>query len=317
MRFAPAIFVSAFLLFQVQPLVSKHILPWYGGTPAVWTTCLLVFQSLLFFGYVYAHLSTTRLDYRWQPIVHMLLLVAAAFVTVLPGNTWKPQGTEYPVLRIVTMLLMTVGLPFFVLAASGPLFQTWFAGLHQGRSPYRLFAISNAGSLIALLSYPFVIEPALAIKTQARIWWFLYLAFVVLCGAIAWRVWRSTTTVATPKAGVAPISPHRNRKKAVWGTAGKLATALRIGWAACGVILFMSVTNHLTLDIAPVPFLWVMPLSIYLLSFIVAFSGARWYQRGVFAALSLVRLLPSMWFLGAPFLGMTSRSRSGCLCRSS
>src|SRR5262245_12068870 len=170
-NFAATIFVSAFLLFQVQPLVSKYILPWFGGTPAVWTTCMLFFQALLFGGYAYAHFSATWLKPRQQAIVHLVLIVAAlALLRVIPGNAWKPTDSYHPGLKILVLLTATVGLPYFVLSSTGPLIQAWFSRSFEGRTPYRLYALSNVGSLLALLSYPFFSERVLILRAQANIW---------------------------------------------------------------------------------------------------------------------------------------------------
>src|SRR5580704_4524152 len=153
------IFLSAFLLFQLQPLIAKFILPWFGGMPSVWTTCMLFFQMLLFGGYAYAHLTTSRLRPRSQAVLHIaLLLVACAALPIIPGDTLRPTGGEEPISRIVWVLVRVVGAPFFILSATGPLLQGWFSRTHQSRSPYRLYALSNVGSLLALISFPIVFE---------------------------------------------------------------------------------------------------------------------------------------------------------------
>ena len=165
--YALTIFVSAFLLFQVQPIISKAILPWFGGSPAVWTTAMLFFQTLLFFGYAYAHFSQS-LRRPVQVGLHLLLLVAAvAMLPILPGEHWKPADGSDPAGRILFLLAATVGLPYFVLSTTGPLVQAWFSRTNPGRSPYRLYSLSNIGSLLALLSYPFLVEPAATLGTQA------------------------------------------------------------------------------------------------------------------------------------------------------
>jgi phosphatidylserine synthase len=180
--FAVAVFVSAFLLFQVQPLISKAILPWFGGTPSVWTTCMLFFQVLLCGGYLYSHLVTSRLTPRQQGLVHCgVLLISLAFLKILPSIDWKPTGLESPVGRILSLLLSTVGLPYFVLSTTGPLLLRWFSVAQPQASPYRLYALSNAGSLLALLSYPFLFEPLMRVSTQANTWSLGYLVFAALC----------------------------------------------------------------------------------------------------------------------------------------
>src|SRR5215218_9201667 len=166
--FAFTIFAGAFLLFAVQPLIGKYLLPWFGGGPGIWATCLLFFQTVLLGGYVYAHLSATKLTPKKQAIVHgVLLVVAVLTLPIIPGAQWKPHGDEAPIWRILLLLSVTVGIPYFVLSATGPLMQQWFSQTHPGRSPYRLYALSNAGSLIALLAYPFYFERAFSRQTQA------------------------------------------------------------------------------------------------------------------------------------------------------
>ena len=162
LRFALTIFLSAFLLFQIQPLIGKFILPWFGGSPGVWTTCMLLFQVLLLAGYSYAHLATTRLSQRTQGYVHLtLLLISVCTLPIVPSEAWKPSGEESPVWHILLLLVNVIGIPYFLLSTTGPLLQSWFAQSFPGRSPFRLYALSNVGALLALLSYPFIVEPSL------------------------------------------------------------------------------------------------------------------------------------------------------------
>src|SRR6185369_4083553 len=169
--YACTILVSAFLLFQVQPVIAKIILPWFGGSAAVWTTCLLFFQLVLLLGYSYAHGLVRYLQPRMQMIVHgALLLVSAIALPVYPNQSWKPSGTEEPTLAIIKLLAVTVGLPYFLLSTTGPLLQAWYARRFKGSMPYRLYALSNAGSMFALISYPFLVEPRLTTHQQAWIW---------------------------------------------------------------------------------------------------------------------------------------------------
>ena len=264
--------MGAFLLFQVQPLLAKAILPWFGGTPAVWTTCMLFFQVLLLGGYVYAHLIATRLSPRAQVYAHLALLLASLFfLQILPSAAWRPSGTESPAWSILLMLGASVGVPYLALSATSPLAQAWFLGGSRGRSPYRLYALSNAGSLLALLSYPFVFEPLLTLKTQAALWAGLYILFVLACGWCAVSFLRSA-----PAAAPAP-GPAAAEK-----TSGP-GWPLRSLWfalSACGSGLLLATTNQLTLNVSVVPFMWILPFSLYLLSFILCFDGGRFYKRG-------------------------------------
>jgi hypothetical protein len=272
-----AVFVSAFLLFQIQPLVGKRILPWFGGTAAVWTTCLVVFQALLFCGYAHAH-AVARLSPGRQAALHLALLLAASAIAVVPADDWKPRGTEPPLGRIVGMLLVSVGPAYFALAATGPLLQAWHWRILPGRAPYRLYALSNAGSLLALLSYPVLVEPLLPGPVQARGWRYGFAALVFLVAAAAVALWRSREASAD-RAQVQDDPDSGSRPPPA-------QVALWVGWSACGVVWFMAVTNQLTLDVAAVPFLWVLPLGLYLLAFVVAFSGDRAYPRSLCAALA-------------------------------
>ncbi len=184
--FALTTLTSAFLLFQVQPLLSKYLLPWFGGTPAVWTTCVLFFQTALFIGYLYAHLSERVLSERIQAAVHIALLTAALVaLPILPHTSWKPMAGEQPVTLILAVLSVSVGLPYLLLSSTGPLLSAWFARCFPGKSPYRLYALSNFGSLLALLTYPFLVEPTLSIRHQASGWSSAFAIFAACCAVSA------------------------------------------------------------------------------------------------------------------------------------
>lgn len=265
---AATIFLSAFLLFQVQPLVGKLALPWFGGSAGVWTTCLLFFQLLLLLGYLYAHVVVHRLGPRGQVLVHGGLLAAALLTLPLrPHELFRPSGSEEPTLRLLGLLAMTAGLPYFLLSTTGPLVQAWVA--RTGKVPYRLFALSNLGSMLALLSYPVAVEPHLRLRHQAWAWSLGFLAFTALILLVARR---SAHPVARPEAmaGNAP---------------GRWTKGLWILLAAVPSILLMAVTSHLSTNVAPIPFLWVAPLALYLLSFILCFDSDRWYRRWLFLPL--------------------------------
>ena len=184
--FACTIFTSAFLLFLVQPIVAKEILPWFGGSAAVWTTCLVFFQVALLAGYTYSDFTTRRLNPRVQATLHIVLLIASvAVLPIIPDASWKPAGSEDPGLRILGLLLATIGLPYFLLATTGPLVQAWFARAYPLGTVYRLFALSNLASMLALISYPFAIEPWITTAVQAGTWSIGYAVFALLCAATA------------------------------------------------------------------------------------------------------------------------------------
>src|SRR5258707_451911 len=185
--YAATIFLSAFLLFQVQPLIAKIILPWFGGTAAVWTICMLFFQVLLLAGYVYSH-AYVRLRLRARRFIHLALLVTAAATLPLAASAvWKPAGGGDPTWRILGLLATSVGLPYFVLSTTGPLVQAWYARSHPGAAPYRLFALSNLGSMLALVSYPLAVEPLLTLGHQAAVWSAGFVLFALACAMLAWR----------------------------------------------------------------------------------------------------------------------------------
>ncbi len=281
--FAATIFCSAFLLFQVQPLISRFILPWFGGSPAVWSTCMLFFQVVLFAGYLYAHLTSTKLSPRWQAIVHAgLLLAAAVMLPITPDASWKPDASTDPSLGIILLLAACVGLPYFLLSSTGPLLQRWFSLQAPGASPYRLYALSNVGSLLALVSFPFVVEPAFSSPTQAEIWSWGFRGFALFCVACSVGLLRqSPAAVQSGSEAAADDGPAPS-----WGD-----RLMWFGLAAVASIMLLATTNQVCLDVATVPFLWILPLTIYLLSFILCFDGDRWYDRKTYVALLFVSLI--------------------------
>ncbi len=287
--FATTVFVSAFLLFQIQPLISKAILPWFGGTPSVWTTCMLFFQTLLCGGYAYSHLLTAKLPTRWQAILHAaLLVVSLAFLNILPSILWKPVAAESPTLRIALLLLSTVGLPYFILSTTGPLLLRWFSLIEPTTSPYRLYALSNAGSLVALLSYPVLFEPLMRISIQANSWSVGFCVFAALCVACIVRLWRLPQDIQQR----AEPAGHVNRKSRPV-TVGTYAVWFSLAMVASTMLL--AETNEVCQDVAVIPFLWVIPLSLYLLSFILCFESDRWYRRNWYAFGTAVLVLAVCW----------------------
>ena len=280
--YALTIFLSAFLLFQVEPMIAKMIVPWFGGSASVWTACLLFFQTALLLGYAYAHWSTARLNPVVKGRVHIgLLLVSLAALPSLialrsgVGGHWAPSRTEEPTGRILLLLLVTIGLPFFLLSSTGPLLQAWAAHLaSRGKSPYRLYALSNAGSLLALLGYPALIEPTLTLRQQAVSWSVGYVGFAILCGMIALR---------QPHDAALPVETE-----GIDDSAGRPSFVIHLVWvglAAVPSVLLLAVTNHLSQNVAAIPFLWVLPLTLYLLSFIVCFGPSQWEWKPAFLPL--------------------------------
>jgi MFS family permease len=289
MHFYAVVALSAFLLFLVQPLIAKQILPWFGGSSAVWTTCMLFFQGALLLGYAYSDVSPRALGARQQPRLHMVLaLVALLVLPIIAPESWKPEGGEEPISRILLLLAVTIGLPYVLLSTTSPLIQSYFARLHPGRDAYRLFALSNAASLAALVAYPVVIEPFVGTRMQALGWSVAFALFVLLLVALAWRVSRAEAvepvTEAESADATADVMP---------------ATAVQLRWialSAAGSMLLLAVSNHITQNVASVPLLWILPLTLYLLTFILTFDGTGWYKRRVYAGPFFV-LVIGMCFL--------------------
>lgn len=212
--YAAATLVGAILVFQVQPVISKCVLPWFGGTPAVWTTCMLFFQVLLLAGYVYAHCLKTYLKPRRQGLVHLSLLAIALWtLNITPDESWKPTGDEEPILYLLWMLSVHVGLPYFLLSSTGPLIQAWLSLRTSSVSIYRLYALSNTGSLAAMLTYPFLVEPSISVTGQASLWVFLITLFVLVQAGLIYRL--VTTRYSTAKTAQVP-SKHDTAKVRRW-----------------------------------------------------------------------------------------------------
>jgi SAM-dependent methyltransferase len=277
LHYGLTIFLSSFLLFQVQPMIGKMILPWFGGSASVWTTCMLFFQMVLLLGYFYSHWVVRHLTPFRQSILHgSLLLLSLLLLPIVPSETWKPTGAENPTLHILGLLTVSIGLPYFVLSTTGPLLQAWFARERSGLVPYRLFALSNLGSMLALLAYPLAIEPVFPTRIQSYLWSGLFTSFVLACGMLAWRG-RSGKALAAEQQ-LTGVAPHW-RNKVLWAAL-----------AACPSILMVADTSFLTENIAPIPMIWVAPLALYLLSFILSFESQGWYQRKIFLPLLVIGL---------------------------
>ena len=266
-----AIGFSSLLLFAIQPIMTKSILPTFGGSAGIWVTAMLFFQTMLLMGYLYSYLLTRFLNRKMQSAVHLLLLLLSiALLPVKPRLEWAMHD---PTLSILSVLLASVGLPYFLLSSTSPLLQSWFVTSYSGVFPYRLFALSNAGSALALLAYPFVIEPLMTATVQLQCWSAAYAGLVLIACLTAGIHWRSDLIREPLDTGAPANRPF------LW-----------IALSACASALWLGVANHLSQEVAPVPFLWVLPLSLYLLSFILCFEGRTWYRPAVFRW-----LLPAAW----------------------
>ncbi len=290
--FIIAIFLSAFLLFQVQPLIARYILPWFGGVSAVWSTVQMFFQVLLTAGYAYAN-WLGRDDSGREHYHRRLLLFSIGLLLFLgwlwrspitPSAGWKPSPEAQPVLEILKLLTFSVGLPYFLLASNSPLIQAWFYRQFPQRTTYALYAFSNLGSLLGLITYPLLVEPFLSLQQQGWLWSFLYLVYAGL------------VTILTFSAAKRSSLPAQRHSETI--TAPSLKDGMLWVFLAAIASLFLLVTTaQITQEIAVVPFLWVLPLTIYLLSFILTFSGERWYARGLFSALLLLSMALVLWAL--------------------
>ena len=281
------IFTSAFLLFQVQPIVAKYILPWYGGSQAVWSVSLLFFQAFLLLGYLYAHLLRKLWNQRRESLIHCSLLAASLLLMpIVPSDSWRAGGGSDPTWQILGLLTATLGLPYALLASTSPLVQSWYPKAF-GMSTYRLYAVSNLGSLLGLVTYPFLVEPALARSAQAVTWSWGMGAFALLAGLSAVASLRPVRDRDDDEPPNRPVGRAEDT-----GVAAR-ATDMRdphrsIFWVllpALASVLLLSTTNKLVQELVAVPFLWILPLTIYLLTFILAFESPRWYDRRVFLGL--------------------------------
>jgi hypothetical protein len=274
--FQLAIALSAFLLFLVQPIIAKQILPWFGGSASVWNTCLFFFQFLLLLGYVYAHALTRWATMGQQAFIHVgLLALSLVSLPVIASPAWK-SGEGEPALRILLLLSTTVGLPYFLLATTSPLLQAWYFRLRA--TPYRLFALSNAASLAGLLTYPFIFEPKLTTTTQARLWSAGFVGFVIICAVVA--------ILSAGESTKPPTSIATKRTN----NAAPPTMAERVSWmilAGLGSLALVSVTSFVARNIVSMPLIWVVPLAIYLITFVMAFGRGR-YQGWPIAGPALI-----------------------------
>jgi len=315
--YAATIFLSAFLLFLVQPVMAKQILPWFGGSATVWTTCLVFFQSALLAGYAYADWTVRRLAPRRAVLLHAGLLAASlAVLPIIPGERWKPVGDESPSWLILGMLALTIGLPYFLLSTTSPLVQSWFARRFPSASPYRLFALSNLASMLALVGYPFLLEPWAPTRSQALGWSAGYAAFTLLCAAAGWYSLGRAAAGAVPQrwqhrdVGLPPpVAPAETDEAPT--------PARQLLWAALSAtasILLLAISNHITQNIASVPLLWIVPLALYLLTFILTFDGRGWYRRDVMLSMGAAALGVMAWTLADPSLTHELEIQIGVFC---
>jgi spermidine synthase len=285
MLFPLTIFLGAFLLFLIEPLFAKLILPRFGGSAAVWATCLVFFQSALLLGYLFADVITRRLAASRQTVLHIcLLLLSLGFLPVAPHGMFRPGGQSHPAWYILIVLAVSIGFPFILLSATSPLVQAWHARTGAGSEPYHLFALSNFASLLALLSFPFCIEPRLSSHQQSLLWSGLFVLFVGVSSGTAWLATRSGCAAEMADGPVADsiadkIPAPTVREKLLW-----------LSFSACGSMLLLSITNHITENVAPVPLLWVLPLALYLLTFTLTFQRRSLYSRWLMARLLSVTL---------------------------
>ena len=279
---AAAIGLGALLLFAIQPIVAKRLLPWFGGSAAVWITCLVFFQTALLAGYLYAHAVHRRLTARTQAAVHvvaLLLSLPALALLLMPRPLLAPDVE--PIGGVLAALALTIGLPYVLLASTSPLLQAWLSRRPGAAPPYRLYALSNLASLAALLGYPILVEPSISWRRQVIGWGLLYAGFALLSAVAALRaVQGSSSGPRLPDEAVEPSAAPS------WAERGLVA-----GLGVCGSLLLLAVTGHITQHIVPAPLLWVVPLGVYLLSFVVCFEWPRLYWRPVWIGLLPVALV--------------------------
>ena len=298
--YAATTFLSAFLLFQVQPILGGFLLPWFGGGPGVWTACMLFFQLLLLGGYVYAHLLGRVQTVRRQALIHLaVIMLTLLALPILPDPASRPTGAETPTASILLLLAITAGGPYAMLAASSPLLASWYRRALPGGAPYRLYALSNAGSMLALLSYPFVFEPSLTLHALGIGWSWAYAAFGLGSAACAWLVTREARVKpVTPVSPPPEASGTRFRGMVDAGVRWPTVAAW-IALPATGSVMLLATTSQISQELSVMPMLWILPLSIYLLSFILCFERDAWYDRRVFVPLLAVSVLAVLYLLFA------------------
>lgn len=299
--YAISIFLSAFLLFQIQPMIGKILLPWFGGTTTVWSTILLFSQVLLTGGYAYAYWLLGRLRNQRQAIVHLILIAGSLLILLgtalswsaplIPDASWRSQTSQYPIWDILRILMIAIGVPFLLLASNSTLTQAWFHRDNPKPTPYRLYALSNTGSLLALITYPILIEPYLTLRTQTYLWSGGYFIFALIAAFLAFKTYGLKET-AQDTIQNKPSDDVKHPTKRLYGFWAILA--------AIATILLIAVTNQITQEVAVIPFLWVLPLIVYLLTFILAFSGGTLYWRNAYVVAFFVLTIFSRMLLQMP-----------------
>jgi hypothetical protein len=286
-------------------VLSKTLLPWFGGTSAVWSAAMLYFQFMLILGYAYSNWLVKKKDPRKQTAVHLVILIASVCLVIFlwivwpspitPAENFKSGNIVHPILSLFFLLTISVGLPFFVLSTNSPLMQVWFNRKNAGRSPYWLYALSNIGSLLGLLIYPIVIEPLLTIRWQGWLWAGGYLIFAILAAYNSVQAAKTSRQPVTVKAETVSDNVRRSKTRdpLMW-----------ILLSACASLLLLAVTNQITQDVAAIPFLWVLPLIIYLLSFVLTFSNRSLYNRKVFTIFLILGTLGCGYIFIAPLTGI-------------
>ncbi len=283
---AATIFFSSFLLFQVQPLMGKLMLPWFGGVSSVWTTCMLFFQAMLLAGYWYAHVSVSGLSPKKRFTAHLFLVLLSATLLLSGfGTSWRPSANESPILFILLYLGTTIGLPYLTLSSTAPLLQGIIGKQDSSVKVYRLYALSNFASLLALIAYPALFEPLLALSEQLPLWSWSYALYGLLITLFLFQQTRTTDVVKLNK-----DETQRDLERVP-----TLEQARWFLYAAVGCMILLAATNHICQNIASIPFLWILPLGIYLLSFILAFAQVEHYSRNLYIAVFLLSTALLVW----------------------
>jgi hypothetical protein len=305
--FVFAVFLSSFLLFQIQPMMGKYILPWFGGTTGVWSASLLFFQTILTGGYAYSYWLIGRLSRQRQGLVHLILLGFSILLLIintivwdnpiLPDDSWRSQIGSQPLIDVLKVLLVAVGPPYFLLSTNSTLMQAWFIRDQLAGSPYWLYAVSNVGSLVALITFPTLFEPRFSLITQSILWVGVYILFILIAGYQAWSIFHrgvSAKSNISSQVGSDVIRSPKIKQRFMW-----------VGMAALGSILLLATTSRVTQEVAAIPFLWVIPLTVYLLSFILTFSGERWYNRWFLLFLLFDSTVAYLWLVIASTVSFT------------